>query len=313
MVRPGAANNSGSAQRTGLNVSAGSEFVGNYRLYHLIRAGAIYEIWAVRPMSETTPYAMKWVSKSSSRYSRTAVSELKHEYTVGKSLTHPQVIKTHEFGDTKAGAFLLMEFFKTPNLKQQIVAGHKNLLWRAKQVLVNAAAGLNHMHEQGWVHRDIKPDNYLVRDDNEVRLIDFTIAAKPVGALGRLFGGAPKVQGTYSYMSPEQIRGLSADPRDDVYSFGCLVYELLSGKLPFTANSPQELLQRHLKGKPPSLTLVDKNIQPPFAELVQRMLSKDRSERPANMKDVMFEIKAQTMFYTPPKPPEADPAAPAKE
>lgn len=292
-----------------------NEIVGDYRMYHLIRAGAVYEIWAVRRAAgpDNTVYAIKWLPKPSSKYSRTAVAELKHEYTVGKALDHKAVIKTLDYGTGANGAWLVMEFFKTPNLKQQIVADVKSLQWRLKEVLTAAASGLSHMHEKGWVHRDIKPDNYLINDQNEVRLIDFTIAAKPTGGLGKLFGSKPKVQGTYSYMSPEQIRGQGVDPRDDVYSFGCMAYELLTGKLPFTANNPQELLQRHLKNKPPSLTVLDPNIHPDFAAFVQKMMSKTRDERPESMKQVMMKIRTEPIFYTQPKKPAEDAASVADE
>ena len=283
-----------------------NEIVGKYRMYHLIRAGAVYEIWAVRPMSGTEVFAIKWLPKDSSKFSRLAVNELKHEFNVGKSLDHPGVIKTHEYGTGSNGAWLVMEFFKTPNLKQQITANVKALQWRLKDVLTNAAGGLAHMHEKGWVHRDIKPDNYLINDANEVRLIDFTIAAKVTGGLGKLLGGKTKVQGTYSYMGPEQIRGQGVDPRDDIYSFGCMIYELLAGKTPFTANTPPELLQRHLKQKPPSLTVVDKNIHPDFAAYVEKMLAKKRELRPQSMKEVMVKIKSEPMFYTPPEKPKPD-------
>ncbi|MEN0110335.1 MAG: serine/threonine-protein kinase [Planctomycetota bacterium] len=282
-----------------------NEIVGDYRMYHLIRAGAVYEIWAVRPLSGTDVYAMKWLPKDSRRYDRTAVAELKHEYQVGKALDHPSVITTHDFGSGSSGAWLLMEFFKTPNLKQQIAADVKALQWRVRDVLINAAAGLAHMHERGWVHRDIKPDNYLINDANEVRLIDFTIAAKPTGAIGKLLGGKVKVQGTRSYMSPEQIRGQGVDPRDDVYSFGCMAHELLAGVLPFTANTPEELLQKHLRSKPPSLTVVDSNIQPEFAAFVMKMLAKKRDDRPQSMKEVMATLKTKKVFYTPPEKPAA--------
>ncbi|MEM6799197.1 MAG: serine/threonine-protein kinase [Planctomycetota bacterium] len=299
-------------------MASGTEFVGNYRLFHLIRAGATFEIWAVRPKSEDKPYAIKWLPKGK-KYNRTTVAELKHEYEVGKGLEHPGVIKTFEFGNAKEGAFVLMEFFKTPNMKQHITANldaikqgsGDRLQYRVKDILVNAAGGLAHMHGKGWIHRDVKPDNFLLNDTDEVRLIDFTIAAKPTGGLGKLFGGKTKVQGTYSYMSPEQIRGQGVDPRDDVYSFGCLIHELLSGKLPFTANSPNELLQRHLKSKPPTLTVVDKNIRPEFAAYVQRLLAKSRDERPATMKEVMMALKTERIFHQPPKAPE--PAAAADE
>ena len=299
-------------------MASGTEFVGNYRLFHLIRAGATFEIWAVRPKSEDKPYAIKWLPKGK-KYNRSTVAELKHEYEVGKGLEHPGVIRTYEFGNTKEGAYVLMEFFKTPNMKQAIVTsldsikqgGGDLLKHRVRDILVNAAAGLAHMHEKGWIHRDIKPDNLLLNDEDEVRLIDFTIAAKPTGGLGKLLGSKTKVQGTYSYMSPEQIRGQGVDARDDVYSFGCLIHELLSGKLPFTANSPNELLQRHLKSKPPLLTVFDQNIRPEFASYVHKLLAKTRDERPATMKEVMMKLKTDRIFHQPPKPPE--PAAPAEE
>lgn len=289
-----------------MRVASKNEIVGDYRMYHLIRAGAVFEIWAVRPVSGTDVFAMKWLPKDSKKYSREAVSDLKHEYDVGRSLDHKAVIKTFEYGNGSNGAFLLMEFFKTPNLKQQIVGDVRALQWRVKDVLTNAAAGLAHMHERGWAHRDIKPDNYLINDANEVRLIDFTIAAKKTGTLGKLLGAKTKIQGTYSYMSPEQIRGQGVDPRDDIYSFGCMAYELLAGKLPFTANSPAELLQRHLKARPPSLTVIDPNIHPDFAAFVQRMLSKCRDERPQTMKEVMVKIKSEPIFYVSPKKPSSD-------
>ncbi|MEM6329142.1 MAG: serine/threonine-protein kinase [Planctomycetota bacterium] len=297
-------------------MASGTEFVGNYRLFHLIRAGATFEIWAVRPKSEDKPFAMKWLPKGK-KYDRSTVAELKHEYDVGKGLTHPGVIETFEFGNTKEGAFVLMEFFKTPNLKQHIVnnldvikqGGADQLGCRVRDILVNAAAGISHMHEKGWVHRDIKPDNLLVNAANEVRVIDFTIAAKPSGGLSKLLGAKTKVQGTYSYMSPEQIRGQGVDPRDDVYSFGCMVHELLSGgKLPFTANSPNELLQRHLKSRPPLLTVFDQNIRPEFAAYVHKLLAKSRADRPGSMKEVKLALKTERIFHQPPKPPA--PAAP---
>jgi len=271
-------------------------------MYHLIRAGAIYEIWAVRPVAENTPYAMKWLPPGP-KYSRGNIGELRHEFTVGASLEHRSCIKTYEFDTTNNGAYLLLELFKVPNLKQQIVLGHKKLQHRAQEILVAAAAGLTHLHEKGWIHRDIKPDNFLLNDDNEVKLIDFNLARKKAGALGRLFSMKAKVQGTHSYMSPEQIRGQQVDFRTDVYAFGCMVHELLSGKAPFTANTPNELLQRHLTSKPPDLTVVDKNITPEFARYVQQMMAKDPSGRPGSMKDVMMEIKTQKMFYNKPQPP----------
>jgi serine/threonine protein kinase len=107
-------------------------------------------------------------------------------------------------------------------------------------------------------------------------------------------------------MAPEQIRGQALDVRADIYSFGCMIHEFFSGKAPFTANSPAELLQRHLTSRPADLTVFDKNITPEFSKYVLSMMAKDPAARPATMKDVMMEIKTQKIFYNKPKPPEPE-------
>src|SRR4029078_10914148 len=251
-----------------------------------------------------TPYAMKWLPPGQ-KYGRHNVAELKHEYQVGVLLDHPACIKTLDFGNTNNGAFMLLELFKVPNLKQQIISGgYKKLAHRAKAILTACAAGLAHLHDKGFIHRDIKPDNFLLRDDDVVKLIDFNLAMKPAGGLSKLFGGKTRViKGTHSYMSPEQIRGQSLDVRADVYSFGCMVHEFFSGKAPFSANSPNELLQRHLSNKPQPLTVFEKNITPEFSAYVLSTRSKEPAGRPNNLKDVMMEIKTQPIFYNPPPPP----------
>ncbi len=295
--------------------TAGKEFVGPYRLFHLIRVGTTFEIWAVQPIGENVAYAMKWLPQGE-KYTRQSAADLKHEHQVGKALVHRSIIKTYDYGNCKDGAYLTMELFKTPNLKQQINEGVERLHYRLEKILSEAAIALEHMHKQGWTHRDVKPDNYLVNQDNEVRLIDFTLARKIPKGLSKMFGGKAPVQGTYSYMPPEQIRGKEIDARGDIYSFGCMVYELMTGKLPFTASSSGELLNKHLKARPPDLAMLQKNIQPAFAKLVHRMLAKDPSDRPESLMEFYRELKAGRCFHIKPKPPlteEEEAARKAKE
>jgi len=283
-------------------------------MFHLIRVGATYEIWAVQPLDESASYAMKWLPPGE-KYSRQAANELKHEYNVGKSLEHKSIIKTYDFGTCKDGAYLTMELFKTPSLKQQISDGYERLHFRLEEILTGAALALEYMHKQGWTHRDVKPDNYLVNDDNKVRLIDFTIARKIPKGMSKMFGGKAPVQGTYSYMSPEQIRGKEVDARADIYSFGCMIYELMTGKLPFTASSSTELLNKHLKARPPELSMLQKNIKPEFGKLVHRMLAKDPNDRPETLMEFYREL-AGRCFHIKPKPPlteEEEAAKKAKE
>ncbi len=283
-------------------MSAGREFVGPYRMFHLIRAGALFEIWAVRPVAETTAFAMKWLPPGR-HHTRENIANLKHEFEVGKTLDHPSIIKTYDYGAGKDGAYMVMELFKTPNLKQQIHDHLANLHWRLDKVLVESAEALEYMHQQGWVHRDIKPDNFLVNDENHIRLIDFNLARRIKKGLGKLFGGKGSIQGTYSYMAPEQIRGQVVDERADIYSFGCMVYELISGKLPFSGSNPNDLLNKHLRTRPTQLSVLNKNVHADFESLVHRMLAKDPKERPESLKEIIRELKAGRAFQIKPRKP----------
>ena len=281
-------------------MATSEKLVGTYRLFHLIRAGSVYEIWTVRSISENTPYAMKWLPPGN-KYTRQAVEDLKHENAVGKNINHPSVIETYEFNTTSNGAYLLLELYKFPNLKQHINAGYRNLHPKAKEIIINAATGLTHLQEAGWIHRDVKPDNFLLGENADVKLIDFNLCHKKPSTLSKLLRSKAKVQGTYSYMSPEQIRGEVVNVQSDIYGLGCMIHELISGKPPFTANSPAELLQRHLRTKPRPLTVTDKNVKPEFAAYVQKLMAKDPNDRPASMKDVQMGIRAQKLFYNPPE------------
>ena len=207
-----------------------------------------------------------------------------------------------DFASTRAGSFLIMELFKFPNMKQQIQHGADRLAYVADEIILTAAKGLRHLHEKGWIHRDVKPDNLLVDSDGDVKLIDFNLALKKAGALGKLFGGKSKVQGTISYMSPEQIRGQSLDERSDMYSFGCVIHELLGGKPPLTGTSPQDLLSKHLKVIPTLLTAINNNVDPDFADLVQRMMAKRPKNRPANIDDFLADFASIKIFRRRPEP-----------
>jgi eukaryotic-like serine/threonine-protein kinase len=155
------------------------------------------------------------------------------------------------------------------------------------------------------VHRDIKPDNFLITDDLQMKLIDFALSRRQKKGIFRMIAPRTKVQGTRSYMAPEQIRGEPPDVRADIYGFGCMVHEMACGKPPFTGVSSNDLLNKHLRATPPALEALNQNVTPEFAQLVRKMMAKEPKARPQSMADFMSDFRALRPFKVPPKPPAA--------
>ncbi len=171
------------------------------------------------------------------------------------------------------------------------------------KIAEQATASLGYLHSQGWVHRDVKPDNFLMNKAGTVKLIDFAIAERRKGVLGKLFPSRMKIQGTRSYMSPEQIRGKGVDERSDIYGLGCMLFELVAGKPPFTGQSTQELLTKHLRNSPPPLQSAGRDATNEFSDLIRKMLAKEPAARPKSMNDISQLLHGMRVFNRMPPPP----------
>jgi len=280
------------------------DFLGPYRLARLIRAGNTSEVWEAVEEPSQDRFALK-VLRQKFREDKAEIALLKFEYTVGKDMTSQRIIKLIDYRVEGGTPFLVMELFSELNLKQALRRGPDSLAFMIDTIVEQAAEGLRHMHSQGWIHRDIKPDNFLVSRTGETKLIDFTIAERKKSGMGRLFHRASKtVQGTRSYMSPEQIQGKVCDERSDIYSFGCVLFEVVTGKPPYTGQTPNDLLTKHLNASIPSPVAFNDNVSPEFAALVKRMMAKKPDQRPPSMWEFLKEYRTVQVFKKRPKPPE---------
>ena len=216
---------------------------------------------------------------------------LEHELAVARSLDHPTIVKIDRFAVEGGLPHLVMELFPHPNLKKQIAAGVEALAPRLQRIVTEIALAVDHMHSRGWLHRDLKPDNILAAPDGQVKLIDFAIAAKPSGFLGRLLGGTTTAQGSPSYMAPEQIRGAALDARSDIYSFGCVLFELLAGRPPYTAATPNELLNKHVSAPVPGVDTFNRHATTGGTAFLRKLLAKTPAERPASMREVLQQLR----------------------
>ena len=280
------------------------ENIGPYRLIRLLRGGHTCLIWEGARDEDDKRVAIKIV-KDELR-SRRQANELRHEFNVGRNLRHQRVVRCIQFDfEWNAAAkvpFLVTELFGSRNLKQAIHDGVDNLAFYSQQIIEQAAEGLEYFHGQGWVHRDVKPDNFMLDDEGNVKLIDYALARKK-RLLPRILGRRSKVQGTRSYMSPEQIRDQRPDPRSDIYSFGCFIFHLLGGRPPYTSANANDLLNKHIKAPIPSLLALNANVTDDVVRLVSCMMAKRSEHRPQTLTDFLDEFRKIKVFRTRPKRP----------
>jgi serine/threonine protein kinase len=268
-----------------------ADMLGDYRLLNLMQTGQTSQVWEAAHTSSHLHFAIKMLLPEHAEDS-TQRDFLFHEADIGMQLKHPNVIHVVSVHKDKKRPHFVMDFFPGGSLKMRIMHKETDFIKEhAHEILKQAATALAFMNAQGFVHRDVKPDNILVNSSGEVRLIDFALVQK-IGY--RLRKGA--VQGTRSYMSPEQIRNESLDGRADIYSFGATVYELFTGRPPFRAANPKELLNKQLYEAPITPRSHNPEITEEVADLILKMLSKKREDRPNNFHEVLIAMKKIRFF-----------------
>lgn len=267
-----------------------------YRLTTCIATGHHSQVWEVIDNETSRRCAMKLLLPEALKEGD-ALPTLKHEFKVGSTFEHPHIIKYFDCTAKRKLAYFTMDLFPSPNLKAQMYGSLRMVQVRAKKLIETVALALEHVHDKGWVHRDVKPENILMNKSAEVRLIDFSLSCRSATMLSKVFSRKQStVQGTRTYMAPEQIMGKPLTAQTDIYSLGVVLYEILTGQPPFSGATPKELLLKHLSNTAPAPSSYNPNVTEEMDRIVGRMLSKKPENRQKKIGELMAELRSASFF-----------------
>src|SRR5438034_7312434 len=202
------------------------------------------------------------------------VERFRREAKAAAALSHPNIVSIYDRGETDGTYYIAMEYLEGPNLKELVRQGTPSIrtaITYTREIL----SALRVAHRRGLVHRDIKPHNILVDAEDRLKVTDFGIARSGPSQMTE----AGSIIGTAQYLSPEQARGAPVDQRSDLYSMGIVLYEMLTGQVPFTGESPVEIAMKHLSDPPRPPSLLRPDIPPDLDMVVLRALAKDPEDR----------------------------------
>ncbi|MGE0786511.1 MAG: serine/threonine protein kinase [Sandaracinaceae bacterium] len=276
-------------------LAPGEELDGRYVIEKELGRGAIGVVYAAFAPALGRPVAIKVLQPALARNNR-ALSRFAREARASSRIDHPSVVKVFDFGYSERGLyFIVMELLEGRSLAEVLHDEGRLPPPRALNVLIQVAEAVARAHELGMIHRDLKPENIMVnrKDGERVTVVDFglTKAVNDDWDDGGKLTREGTLIGTPEYMSPEQWMGSGDDPRTDVYAFGVLAYETLSGDLPIDGNTIGQLMKAHMTVEPPPLDEARLGLPDDLWPLIRRCLTKRRDERPADLGEVAQSLR----------------------
>jgi serine/threonine protein kinase/TolB-like protein/Tfp pilus assembly protein PilF len=280
----------------------------HYEIISMIGAGGMGEVYLAEDKRLRRKVALKMLAPELTRDER-GLRRFEHEAHAASALNHPNILTIHEFGQADGLHFIASEFIEGVTLRQRLVNGRLELS-AAVEIAIQIASALAAAHAGGIVHRDIKPENVIVRTDGIVKVLDFGIAKlseRRVGetirrratTVGASTSEPGMVLGTAKYMSPEQARGVEVDARSDIFSWGAVIYELVTGRSAFDGDTASDIIAEILKGEPPPPVEFAPEVPHELERIISKAMRKDRENRYQTVRDLLIDLqdfKKETEF-----------------
>jgi len=273
--------------------------ISHYKILSKLGEGGMGVVYKAEDTKLKRPVALKFLPPELTRDSG-AKERFIHEAQAASGLQHHNICTIHEIEETREGRlFICMDCYEGETLKGKVARGALPVE-EAIDLVTQVAEGLAKAHESGIVHRDIKPANIMVTKDGVVKILDFGLA-KLAGVTGVTRTGT--TMGTAAYMSPEQARGEDVDHRTDIWSLGVVLYEMVTGHLPFKGEHEQAVIYMILNQDPPSLAGFRSDIPDAFQQIVAKALEKDRAHRYQNVGALVKDLRTSSAPGAPPPKP----------
>src|SRR5258708_27445164 len=276
-----------------MGLRAGAK-LGSYEIQSPLGAGGMGEVYRARDPRLGRDVAIK-VLPVSFTADPERLRRFEQEARAVGALNHPNILAIYDMGTREGAPFIISELLEGETLRGRLSSGVLPVR-KAIEYAVQMAQGLSAAHEKGIVHRDLKPENIFVTRAGRIKILDFGLAklAQPEGDHAETITHqteAGVVLGTVGYMSPEQVRGRPADHRSDLFSFGAILYEMLSGRRAFHGETSADTMSAILRGESPGLAETNRGIAPGLEQIVQHCLEKNPEERFQSARDIAFDLQ----------------------
>jgi len=273
-----------------MTMAPGTDFGPRYRIDSLLGEGGMGTVYKAFDKELGRTVAIKLVRPEFAA-SPNAMQRFRQELLLASKVTHKNVLRIHDLGDVGGLKFISMAYVEGQDLHGLLEKSGRLTIPRALQIARQFCAALEAAHDEGVVHRDLKPQNILIDSADNIYVSDFGLA-KSLESEGTMMTRTGQVLGTPRYMSPEQVEARPADHRSDLYSFGLILYEMVTGEIPFKADSAMQLMYQRVTQKPKSPKLVNPDLPDYLARIIMRCLEKEPDKRYQSAREILNGLDA---------------------